>query len=251
MISKSELFGPNRSRLRFPSITNVNRATIYLSEFRQTTDDVFPQSGGRLERSDGGGRVTSSGTVLVVDDNRAIADTYAAFLDEYDVRTAYSGREALDAVDPAVDVVLLDRRMPDLTGDEVLARMDTTALDCRVVMLTAVDPTVDIVDMDFDAYVTKPVDREAVRAVVDEMFARSEYDDEFRQFLSLLSKKATLEAEMDGAELAASEEYRRIEAKVDEQRDDLGFDTDDIEGVFAGTVPDIGLRSVPRQSANE
>ena len=99
-------------------------------------------------------------TVLVVDDNRAVADTYAAFLDgEYAVRTAYGGEAALEALDASVDVMLLDRRMPDRSGDEVLAETNSRALDPRVVMLTAVDPDFDIVDMPFDAYVVKPVDR--------------------------------------------------------------------------------------------
>lgn len=191
-------------------------------------------------------------TILVVDDEPEVADTYALRLrEEYAVEVAYGGNAAMETVSEAVDVVLLDRRMPDLTGDEVLAQIDTLALDCRVVMVTAVDPTVDIVDMDFDAYVTKPVDREEVRAVVEEMLSRAEYDDEFKGFLSLLSKKATLEAELDGAELASSEEYRRIETRVDEKRDELGIDTDDIEGVFAGTVPDIDSSVAPRQSASE
>ncbi len=47
--------------------------------------------------------------VLVVDDDEDTADTYTDFLAEaYTVRTAYSGADALDLVDTAVDVVLLD-----------------------------------------------------------------------------------------------------------------------------------------------
>ncbi|PSP48282.1 DNA-binding protein [Halobacteriales archaeon QH_1_68_42] len=127
-------------------------------------------------------------TVLVVDDNRAVADTYAAFLDErYAVRTAYGGEAALETLDASVDVVLLDRRMPDRSGDEVLAEINSRALDPRVVMLTAVDPDFDIVDMPFDAYVVKPVERADVTHVVAEMVARAGYDDEFRRFLSLAS----------------------------------------------------------------
>jgi DNA-binding response OmpR family regulator len=179
-------------------------------------------------------------TVLVVDDNKAIADTYAAFLrEEYTVRTAYSGEEALTAVDATVDVVLLDRRMPDVSGDEVLAEIRSRALDPRVVMLTAVDPDFDILDMPFDAYVVKPVGRGDVVGVVAEMCQRAGYDDEFRRFLSLASKRAALEREKDDAELADSEEYDRIEDRLASLRERLGIDTEDVEGIFGGTVPDI------------
>jgi DNA-binding response OmpR family regulator len=194
-----------------------------------------PVSGDR-----GGESGDDAATVLVVDDNRAIADTYAAFLrEEYTVRTAYGGQEALAAVDAAVDVVLLDRRMPDVSGDEVLAEIRARALDPRVVMLTAVDPDFDIVDMPFDAYVVKPVERRDVVGVVAEMCQRASYDDEFRRFLSLASKRAALEREKDEAELADSEEYDRIEERLDTLRERLGIDTEDVEGIFGGTVPDI------------
>ncbi|WP_436932427.1 response regulator [Halosimplex halobium] len=179
-------------------------------------------------------------SVLVVDDSRAIADTYAAFLaDEYAVEAVYSGEAALAALDPGVDVVLLDRRMPGLSGDEVLARVEERALDPRVVMVTAVDPAVDIVDLPFDEYVVKPVGRPELVAVVDEMCRRATYDDRFRRFLALASKKATLEANADADELADSEAYRRVEERLADQRASLGVETERLEGVVAGEEPDI------------
>lgn len=61
--------------------------------------------------------------LLVVDNERDVADTYALQLEEYDTRVAYGGEEALAKLDDDVDAVLLDRRMPDVHGDEVLARI--------------------------------------------------------------------------------------------------------------------------------
>jgi DNA-binding response OmpR family regulator len=92
-----------------------------------------------------------SAVVLVVDDEPDVADSYAAFLrDRYDVRTAYGGEPALAALDEDIDVVLLDRRMPDMFGDEVLESIRGRGFECRVAMITAVDPDVDIIDMEFD-----------------------------------------------------------------------------------------------------
>jgi len=182
----------------------------------------------------------AAATILVVDDNRPIADTYAAFVgDEHEVRTAYGGEEALAELDATVDVVLLDRRMPDRSGDEVLAEIEARALDPRVVMVTAVDPEFDIVDMPFDEYVVKPVQRDDIVTVVEEMLQRAEYDDDFRQFLALASKKATLERERDGAALARSDEYEQIERRLAERRAAIGVETDDLEAVMRGDAPDI------------
>ena len=175
----------------------------------------------------------SSPTVLVVDDNRAIANTYTAFLsDEYTVRTAYDGSEALEELDPEVDVVLLDRRMPEVSGDAVLKEIESRQLDCRVVMLTAVDPDFDIVDMGFDEYIVKPIERGELNDVVEEMVERSTYDDDFRRFLTLVSKKATLESEKATDELEASEEYQKIEERLAERREQVGVDLSDLEESF-------------------
>lgn len=176
---------------------------------------------------------SDSPVILVVDDNRAIANTYTAFLsDEYTVRTAYDGKEALERLDPGVDVVLLDRRMPEVSGDAVLEEIESRQLDCRVVMLTAVDPDFDIVDMGFDEYLVKPIERAELNEVVEEMLERATYDDDFRRFLALVSKKKTLEEEKSNAELEASDEYNKIERRLSELRERIGIDVSDLEEKF-------------------
>lgn len=178
--------------------------------------------------------------ILVVDDNEVIADTYAQFLaDQYEVASVYSGSDALDAIGPSVDVVLLDRRMPGLSGDEVLARIGERALDCRVVMVTAVDRDIDIVDLPFDEYIVKPVGRAELVEIVEEMCRRAGYDDALRQFLRLVSRKVTLEAGAEEAALEDSDAYDQIQARIAEKREELGIDTENLEDVFDGDTPDI------------
>lgn len=159
-------------------------------------------------------------TVLVVDDERAITDAYANWLrEDYDVRTAYSGTEALERLDESVDVVLLDRRMPDLSGREVLAEITDRGLNCRVALVSAVEPDFDILEMGFDTYIVKPVsDPSELRETVETLLRRSEYDERIQEFLSLASKKATLEAKKGRTELDDSEEYADLEARLLELR---------------------------------
>ena len=178
-------------------------------------------------------------TVLVVDDERDIADLYSAWLEEsYAVRTAYGAGEALEKTDEAVDVVLLDRQMPEMTGDEVLERVRERELDCRVVMVTAVDPDFDIVDMPFDDYLTKPVMLEELRDAVERMRTREDYDEKMQDFFALSAKKATLEAQKDPVELRNNEEYERLDQQVEELREEADdtvaeiSETDDFEAIF-------------------
>lgn len=160
--------------------------------------------------------------VLVVDDDDQVRDLYETWLEgDYDVRSADSGAAALDIVDDDVDVVLLDRRMPDTSGDEVLDEIRTRGLDCRVVMLTAVDPDVDIIDMEFDDYVTKPVTQDDIVDTVETMIARSNYGDLLQEYFAVASKRATLETELTDEELAESEEYDELVIEAEALREEL------------------------------
>ena len=153
--------------------------------------------------------------VVVVDDDRALADTCEYWLrGEYDVRVAYGGKQALERVDSDVDVVLLDRRMPDLSGDEVLDAIDDRGFDCRVAMMTAVAPDTDIVEMPFDEYLVKPVDEGSVTGTVEELLVRAEFDDRIREYFALASTEAVL----DGREVRDPAALDDLTDRVRERR---------------------------------
>ena len=177
--------------------------------------------------------------VLVVEDERDLADLYATWLrDEYRVRVAYGGREAIDELDDEVDIALLDRRMPDLSGDETLEAIREEGVDCRVAMVTAVEPDFDVVEMGFDDYLVKPVSRDALKDTVENLLLRNTYDEGIQELFALASKKALLESEKDPATLDANEEYRELSERVAELRGDLDetlatFDDDhDIDAMY-------------------
>jgi DNA-binding response OmpR family regulator len=187
--------------------------------------------------------------VLVVEDEPDLADLYATWLDdEYRVRVAYGGREALEALDENVSVVLLDRRMPDLSGDEALAEIRSRGFDCRVAMVTAVEPDFDIVAMGFDDYLVKPVSRDALHDTVSNLLLRSAYDSGVQELFSLASKKALLESEKGPTALGESEEYRELDEELASLRDELDetlsqFDeSDEITALYQeiGRGPDEG-----------
>ena len=113
--------------------------------------------------------------VLIVEDEPDVAETYKLWLQgDYEVRMGQNGDEGLELLDESVDVVLLDRRMPVVSGNEVLAAIEERDLQCRVAMVTAVDPDFDIVDMGCDDYVVKPVTRDRLLEVVEVLDERQQ-----------------------------------------------------------------------------
>ena len=109
-------------------------------------------------------------TVLIVDDNRPLADAFARALSPaFEVQTAYTVADARASLDPNVDVVLLDRRLPDGSGDQLLAEIREHGYDCRVAVVSAAEQSS---ELDCDAYVTKPLSgadevRETVHQLLD------------------------------------------------------------------------------------
>ena len=160
--------------------------------------------------------------VLIVEDEPDVAETYRLWLEtEYEVRTAQNGDAGLEELDSDVDVVLLDRMMPGLSGDEVLEHIREDDLECRVAMVTAVEPDFDILEMGFDAYLSKPIKSDQLEETVENLLERSEYDSLLQEYYSLVEKQATLEATKSRAELAESEEYEKLTSRIGDLRGDL------------------------------
>ena len=133
--------------------------------------------------------------VLIVDDDEDLADTYAVWLSEHcDVEAVYGGAEARRSIDSDVDIVLLDRRMPDIPGDAVLEDIRERDLDCQVAMLTAVEPDTDIIELPFDEYLVKPVTQSTLRETVDDLLLRAGFDEEAQEYFALESKTEALES---------------------------------------------------------
>jgi len=177
-------------------------------------------------------------TVLVVDDEAAVADVYAEQLrDRYTVETAYSGEAALSKLDAAVDVVLLDRRMPALSGDEVLSEIREKQYETRVAMVTAVEPDFDIIEMPFDDYVIKPVSTAELFQTIEQLLLYAEYEERLRECYSLTAKYAALETSKPQAVLEESEEFAELKAELAAVRAALdeitdSFDATDFELLF-------------------
>ena len=175
-------------------------------------------------------------TVLIVEDERHLADLYADYVsDEYTVLTAYSGEEAVDRLHDAIDVVLLDRRMPVLSGNEVLAAIEEHSMECRVAMVTAVDPDFDIIELGVDDYLVKPVTQREIQEVVDRLFKITEYNDQLTELTSKKLKRNVLQVEKTPRALDESGKFQQLqddiaelESKVEIIADDLDVEKNDL-----------------------
>jgi len=154
--------------------------------------------------------------VLVVEDERELADLYGDYLrGTYDVDVTCSGQEAVEMLSEAYDAMLLDRRMPVVSGNEVVAAIDEENIQCRVAMVTAVNPDFDIIDLRIDDYLVKPVTRQEVLDTVDRLLTINEYNERAQELTSKKLKRNVLEVEKPKSELQESEEFQRLASETD------------------------------------
>ena len=110
-------------------------------------------------------------SVLVVDDDPAIAAILAEALDEegYDVRRAYNGQQALDAIElEPVDLVISDVVMPQVNGLALTEQLRDADIQTPVVLMSAMLGAIALPGVSF---VRKPFDVDHVLDVVRDAIA--------------------------------------------------------------------------------
>ncbi|MEV4053854.1 response regulator transcription factor [Amycolatopsis sp. NPDC049688] len=117
--------------------------------------------------------------VLVVEDDEEMALTVAAGLRRarIAVDVALDGASGLErALCNDYDVIVLDRDLPALHGDDVCAELIAAGCRCRILMLTAAATTEDLVDglgLGADDYLPKPFDFRALVARIGALARRA------------------------------------------------------------------------------
>lgn len=122
--------------------------------------------------------------VLVVDDELSIRETLEMFLVEkgHEVFKAGTGQEGMDLFcEVAPDVVILDIRLPDTSGLEVLSRMQKQSAASKVIMITAfhdMETTIQAMKLGAYDYVHKPLDAEEMERTLNRALYILEVDRE-------------------------------------------------------------------------
>lgn len=98
--------------------------------------------------------------ILLVEDEEKISKIITSYLEknEYQVIKAFDGLEALEKFDSSIDLIILDRMLPKLSGEDFLKEVRKIS-DLPVIMVTAKVSEEDKIEgfrLGVDDYVTKP-----------------------------------------------------------------------------------------------
>ena len=118
--------------------------------------------------------------IIVIDDDKSILRTFTRILQKsgYEIDVAETGKEALEKTrKKTYDLALIDIRLPDMDGTDLLIKMQRTMRDAIKIMITgfpSLETGVKALDEGADAYLVKPVKPEELLALIEEKFRAKE-----------------------------------------------------------------------------
>ena len=125
--------------------------------------------------------------ILVVDDDETIRTTMKAILQDegYTVDLAATGKEAIKKTqEKSYDVALLDIRLPDMEGVELLKLLKDGVPRTRKIMVTgypSMQNAISALNKNADAYLLKPVDVEKLLNTVKQQLIDQENERKFSE----------------------------------------------------------------------
>ena len=125
--------------------------------------------------------------ILIVDDDQAIRATIKAILEDegYDVEVASNGKEAIEKTQgESYNAALLDIRLPDIEGVELLKLMKDNIPKMRKIMITgypSIQNAVEALNKNADAYLIKPVDVDELLSTVRDQLRKQEEEKTFAE----------------------------------------------------------------------
>ena len=119
-------------------------------------------------------------TILVVDDDKSILRTFTRILQKggYEIDVAETGKEAMKKAQTGrYDLALVDVRLPDMDGTDLLPMMQRTIPYAAKIMITgfpSLENGVKALDEGADAYLVKPVKPEELLMLIEEKLKSKE-----------------------------------------------------------------------------
>src|SRR4030043_2461892 len=142
--------------------------------------------------------------ILIVDDDENIRKVLVAILEDegYAVESVGTARKAIEATKRKFyNVALIDIRLPDMDGTDLLLRIRDTIPRIRKIIITGfptLQNAIDAVNKRADAYIMKPFDVEKVLATIEDQLKKQEEESEYSQekvadFIETRVKELTLQ----------------------------------------------------------
>ncbi|MGQ9545074.1 MAG: response regulator [Candidatus Bathycorpusculaceae bacterium] len=131
--------------------------------------------------------MSENAKILVVDDSESIRKVLKTILEGegYKVDVAANGKEAIrKSYKKFYNLALIDIRLPDMEGIELLTKMKDTVPKMRKIIITgypSLQSAVAAVNKGADGYILKPFDMDKILAIIKEQLKKQEEEKRYSQ----------------------------------------------------------------------
>ncbi len=138
-------------------------------------------------------------SILIIDDDPLIRKTLSSHLSkaDYEVSMAEDGEEGLRSYEESMpDLTILDIRLPDMSGIEVLSRIREKDNNARIIIMTAYDDmktTVDAIKLGAFEYLVKPLDYVELDLTINKAFQMQSLEDKVSYLVEEQQKEYTID----------------------------------------------------------
>ena len=125
--------------------------------------------------------------IIIIDDDGSIRQVLKTILEEkgYTVDTADTGKEAiLKTNEKAYNLALIDMRLPDIDGIDLILKIKDTTPRMRKIIVTGyptIQNAMEAVNRQADAFILKPFDVERVLQTIREQLMKQDEEKQFSQ----------------------------------------------------------------------
>lgn len=154
----------------------------------------------------------SAKRLLVVEDDQNQADLYRKWLENYEVEQI-DIEQLHEELGNDILAVILDRDLGGKVSEKYLNLLEASNLP--VIMVTGLEPDIEIAEMYIQDYIVKPVSKERLRDAVNDMTSLIEKTSKERKVESIKSRKEILESHIPNSKLKQSEEYIKLVKKLE------------------------------------
>ena len=159
---------------------------------------------------------TEENPVLIIEDESMVAELYMNYLSEdYDARYYMSAEEALSSITNEETITILDRRLPNISGDEVAAQLKTQIDTCLILAVSGVEPSESITELPIDDYLQKPVQQDELLSRLSNLELRLGLPPKEQQYLAVRSKQRALQ-DAYGRSASSTSAYTALSKEADD-----------------------------------
>lgn len=164
----------------------------------------------------------SGENVVIVEDEESLAELFAYRLeDEYNTTIAPHAGDAIANITNETDFVLLDRRLPGMSGDKILEYINDEPITVNVIIISAIDPCEKVIHEPYDEYITKSVNNGEIKNAIQRVKLKNKFIKLFTEYVRKGEQAEILQSELNLTEQDENIDLQIIEDELKRMADEF------------------------------